>query len=350
VGYDRHPRVGDRRNRRRPHPVLDARTFPEYRSRPELRQPLSALLDPQHAVEDQKDVGPRFAFLHQCVSGRHPTEFGFASLPHHLGRQCALEGGLHRSDQCGGVLVAPRRVLPEGFAVPVAKVGQPRLGRQVVVGAVDPVPGEFARPEDFEFGGTVAVQREAQRRPHQGCLPLDVRAAPDPPRGGEAGPTSRRLDESDRTLAHVRRLLEDGERHRLELVMEPGHSHRRRSHEAAPEVTAPGHPAVLDVHPRRQDIGEAEPIGHPQVLEVLDVVGRRLVVVGESGIEGHAGSSAYGLGGDPRQGGHGALGSHAAMVSLMRTRRHGGRSLSGVWLAPPRTKCLRPVRRSPDVG
>jgi hypothetical protein len=51
-------------------------------------------------------------------------------------------------------------------------------------------------------------------------------------------------------------------------------------------------------------IGEPEAVRDPQVLEVLDDVGRRFVVVGESGIERHPGPSPYRLGGDPRQGGH----------------------------------------------
>jgi len=59
---------------------------------------------------------------------------------------------------------------------------------------------------------------------------------------------------------------------------------------------------VVDLDPRREPVGEAEPTFALQLVEVLDQVGRRRVVVGDAGLEGHLGQAADGFGGDPGQG------------------------------------------------
>jgi len=56
---------------------------------------------------------------------------------------------------------------------------------------------------------------------------------------------------------------------------------------------------VVDVDPGLQDVGEAEPVRGPQLLDVAEDIGRRIVVVGEPGVEGRPGSAGDRLGGDP---------------------------------------------------
>jgi hypothetical protein len=56
---------------------------------------------------------------------------------------------------------------------------------------------------------------------------------------------------------------------------------------------------VLDLDPGRELVGEPEPVGGPQGLEVVDGVGRWVVIVGDPGLERQLGQAADGLGGDP---------------------------------------------------
>jgi len=72
-----------------------------------------------------------------------------------------------------------------------------------------------------------------------------------------------------------------------------------------PSLPATGLPvaddvAVDDLDPRRQLVGEAEPIRGLQCLERLDVIRGRIVVVGEAHFEWDLGDPLDSLGWDPR--------------------------------------------------
>ena len=175
--------------------ALDAGPLAEHGAGAVLGQPLAGLVHPDHAVEDQEDVGPPLPLAHQGVAGGQLAVPGLGPLPHQLGRQGPLEGALHRGHEGRGVLVAPRGVPAERLAVPVLEVGEPRLGRQVAVAVVEPVPREPAGPEDLELRWAVGVEGQAQGGPDQGGLPLDERLAADPAGGGESGASPGRLDE-----------------------------------------------------------------------------------------------------------------------------------------------------------
>ena len=56
-----------------------------------------------------------------------------------------------------------------------------------------------------------------------------------------------------------------------------------------------GDAAVLDVDPCPELVGEAEAIGVAQRVEGVDVVGRRVVVMGDAHLERHLGHSLDGL-------------------------------------------------------
>jgi hypothetical protein len=99
--------------------------------------------------------------------------------------------------------------------------------------------------------------------------------------------------------------LDDGQGDRFELLVEAGHGHGGGAHQPTPRVPVSGDgTAGVGLHPGREDVGEPEAVGLPQRLDVLDDIGGRLVVVGESGVEGHPGTTPHGLRRDPRQGGH----------------------------------------------
>ncbi len=350
VGHDGDPAVGHRHHGGGTTGALDARALAQHRTRAVLGQALPALVHPQHAVQDQEDVGPGIALGDQRLAALHLPQLRLAAA-HHLGRQRALEGRLDGGDQGGGVLITPRGVPSERLAVPVAEVGEAGLGGQPAGAVVDPVPGEAAGPPHLEAGLAVDRQGQAEGRPHQGGLPLDVGTAPDPTRCGQAGPSAGRLGEAHPAVAHLGRRLQVRQRHGLELMVEAAHTHGGRPQQTAPRVSVAGHLAApVGLHPRRQHVGEPEPVGRPQCLEVLDDVGRRVVVVGEPGVECHAGPPAYRFRWDPREAGDGALDSHSSMVDPHPGDFDCAHSPSGVGLAPPRVGCLRTGHGAPDVG
>ena len=72
----------------------------------------------------------------------------------------ALEGGLDRGDERRRVLVAPRRVLAEGLAVPLLEVDHAGLGDDLAAVVVEPVAGERAGADQLGLGPAVGVERE----------------------------------------------------------------------------------------------------------------------------------------------------------------------------------------------
>ena len=166
--------------------------------------------------------------LEEDRAGREALDPALAAALHQLRRQGRLERRLDGGDQRLGVLVAPRAVLAERLAVPVLEVGEARLVRERVVGAVDPVPGEATGADQRVLRPSVGVQRQRQRRPHERSLPLHERAPTHPSRRRDPGATAARLDEPDPAVAALGCALNVGELHGLEAVAHRAEVDQRR--------------------------------------------------------------------------------------------------------------------------
>ena len=144
------------------------------------------------------------------------------------------------------------------------------------------------------------MQGERERGPGQRGLPLDERCPPDPARGGHPGATAGGLGEAPPTVAALGLVLDVGEGDRLEDVAQAADAHRGAPDPAAPAVAGVGDPSrPVHLHPGREMVGETEAVRFPQLVEVPENIGRRLVVVGHPGVEGQAGAPQHGFRGDP---------------------------------------------------
>ena len=95
----------------------------------------------------------------------------------------------------------------------------------------------------------------------------------------------------------------------------------RRTDAAPAEVALPDDPAVLDLDVRSELVGLAEAVGGAERLEVVDAVGRWLVVVGDTHVERDPGHALDGLRRDPRDRGNArfmASSSHGFQTSGAR--------------------------------
>ena len=221
---------------------------------------------------------------------------------HELHGQGLLQRGLDRGHQGRGILVAPRRVPAERHPGPVGVVGQAGLVRQAAVGVVDPVPGELAGPGDRVLGPAVGVQGERQRGPHQRRLPLDEGPPAHRPGHGHGRPAAGGLDEAHPRLTPLGLALDVGQRDRLEGVAQADQLELGHAHQPAAVVAAAGDAAgVVDLDPGPQHVREAEPVRRPQLLDVGEPGGRRVVVVREPGVERRPAGAGDGFGRDPGQ-------------------------------------------------
>src|SRR4029079_10024160 len=96
------------------------------------------------------DVVARFALFDECAALGHLPELWLCAGAHDGGRPLPLQLGFDGRRDRLGVLAAPWCVRPEGVAVPLLEVGQPRLGCKVPVCVVDPVAWERAGPDELE--------------------------------------------------------------------------------------------------------------------------------------------------------------------------------------------------------
>jgi hypothetical protein len=79
-------------------------------------------------------------------------------------------------------------------------------------------------------------------------------------------------------------------------------------------------PITVDLDPRPQVVGEAEPVSGLQGAEVVDAIGWRVVVVGDADLEGHPHGAGDRLGGDPRERDHAAFDAHPDHLAPARRR------------------------------
>lgn len=120
-------------------------------------------------------------------------------------------------------------------------------------------------------------------------------------RRGHARPAPRGLDEprpgavgSDLGLT-----LEVGERHRREAGRARSEPQDGGTDEALGGVAAVDNAAVLHFDPRLEPVGEAEAVGEPQVVDVVEDVGLRRVLVAHAHFERELGHPLNGFGRDP---------------------------------------------------
>jgi hypothetical protein len=94
--------------------------------------------------------------------------------------------------------------------------------------------------------------------------------------------------------------LQVRQRDRLKDVADRPQLHGRRAdHAPAGVAGVDDAPGPVDLDRDGQPIRESEAIGVAQRLQVVDRVGRRLIVVGDARVEGQASHPFDGLGGDP---------------------------------------------------
>jgi hypothetical protein len=298
--HRRHPARGDGDQRRGALAALQVRPLPEQRPRPVLGEPLAVMLHPDHPVQDEVDVGAPVTLADQHLPRGQLLNPGLGRAAHELHGQLVLQGGFHRGDQRLGVLVAPRGVGAEGDRHPVAVVGQARLVGQLARVVVDPVAGELARPAHRGLRRAVGVQRERQGGPHQRRLPLDVGLVPHLARCGQGGPAAHGLHEAHPAVAALGVPAQVRQQRVLERVPQPAQPDGGVADETAPAVAALADlTGAVRLDPGPQHIGKTELVRGPQCLDVIDLGGRGVVVVGEPGVEGHPGAPGDRFGGDP---------------------------------------------------
>ena len=106
----------------------------------------------QHPVEHQEQLVAGSPWRTSSAPSLTARIVGLRPTAHDVGGQSAFECGLHRGDQRGRVLVAPRGLLAERRAVPALEVGEPDLLGQDEIVVVDPMPWELARTDDLALG------------------------------------------------------------------------------------------------------------------------------------------------------------------------------------------------------
>jgi hypothetical protein len=103
-----------------------------------------------------------------------------------------------------------------------------------------------------------------------------------------------------------------GQRHRFERGAQVREAHSGRAHHPATRVPRVDDSAVVDLGPRREVVREPELAVGAQLFEVVEFVGRRVVVVREAALERALQHGARDrLGRDPRHRGDRGLDSHA---------------------------------------
>jgi len=119
---------------------------------------------------------------------------------------------------------------------------------------------------------------------------------------GQAGPAADGLGEAHPAIALLRIPAQSGQQRVLERVPQGAQPDGGVPDQAATAVAAAIDLAPrADLDPAAQEVGEPEFVTRPQRLEVVDLIRRRIVVVGESTVEGHPGTAGHSFGRDPGQ-------------------------------------------------
>ncbi len=130
------------------------------------------------------------------------------------------------------------------------------------------------------------------------------------------GPAADGLHEPHPAVSELWITLEVGELDRLEAVAQPGQPDGGGAHQAAAVIAGAGDPArAVHLDPAAQDIGDPEPVRDPQRLDVAELAGRRIVVVGDPGVEGHPRAAGDRFRWNPGNRGDAAFISHVLIVA-----------------------------------
>ena len=104
----------------------------------------------------------------------------------------------------------------------------------------------------------------------------------DGPRRREAHPAADGLHEAGRRAVDLRLGPDVGQLYRGEAERGRPDLHGRRADVALAEMAGVDDSAVLDLDERAQLVRFAEAVARPELLEIIEMIGRRLVVVGDT--------------------------------------------------------------------
>src|SRR5262245_54156474 len=138
--------------RRRSSPALQLRPFSGDRPGAKLRYHLAVDEDLEHAVQyEVYEIGVvgGVALLDERFVDREHLRLRLSPGAHDLERELPLERRLDGSDDGGGILLAPRRVLLVCLAVPLVEVDRPALLDELPIAVEDPVSREGARADEL---------------------------------------------------------------------------------------------------------------------------------------------------------------------------------------------------------
>ncbi len=127
------------------------------------------------------------------------------------------------------------------------------------------------------------------------------------PRRRQAHPAADRLDEADGRVADLGLGLDVGQLDRGEAHGGRPDPDGRRADVSLAEMTGAHDPPVLDLDERAQLVRLAEPVARPEILEAVQPVGRRVIVVGDPELEGDLRRPGDRLRRDPGHRGDGRL-------------------------------------------
>ena len=255
-------------------------------ARTDLGNGIAVHLHHEDPVQDQVDLRARHPLPDERLTGREGADPRLGIAAHDRRRELPLQGRLdggHDGRRVGGT---PRRAVPERIVEPRREVDHAGFFDERAILVVDPVAGERTGPDQFVRRRPIGVEREGQRRPRDRRPELYERLVLDRPRCRQAHPSAHRLDETDGRGTDLRVGPDIRQVHGRKPDGGRADADRRRADVPLPQVAVPDDPSILDLDERPKLVGLAEPIGLPKLLEILEVVGRGLVVVGDTHLEG----------------------------------------------------------------
>src|SRR6266566_1139517 len=141
------------------------------------------------------------------------------------------------------------------------------------------MPWEGTGAYQFVSGRAIGVDSQGQGRPHRGPFGLHEGRVLDQAGGGNPGAASSRLGEPDEVLTSNRFGPENRVADRLHLDPHSPQADKSAGNTSPAALTVPGDLAILHVDPGAQVIREPGALWAENRIQVLPLVGRRIVVV-----------------------------------------------------------------------
>jgi hypothetical protein len=167
----------------------------------------------------------------------------------------------------------------ERLAPPGVVVDEAGLGDELAAVVVDPVPGKGAGTGQLVLAGAVGVDGQGEGGPGHWSLDLDEWLVADPAGGGKPGPSARGLGKAHpgggllrlgSQVGHGDR----GERDARRPVADPGHVDT-----ATAGLTRVNDASVVHLDPGLEPVGQPEPVGCLEFVQVTEDIGWRRIVV-----------------------------------------------------------------------